>query len=191
MEAPTEGIPMKCLLNLAAASVACLIVCSSSIVNARSQPDDLIMGFHLEEWTLGSQGEDKTQRVMEFVPPGQKIESWTELLTVQTLKMPRKPPDIDTMAATTFDNLAKRCPGNVTSNVIAREAASPSSGESILFEWSVKDCPPEANQHEVAKIVYGKFSMFRIAFTAKTDSLAPEKREKWIAELTATKIFVH
>lgn len=138
---------------------------------------------------LANESATKTQVIVEFVPPGQKIEDWTELLTSQSLKMPRKPPAIDALAASSYENLVKQCPGKVTWNVIAREIPTTPGRESMLFEWSVKDCPPEADQHEVARILYGKFNIFRVAYVAKTSSLAPEKRDKWIGELTATKIW--
>jgi hypothetical protein len=179
---------MKRVLNLTVASGVLLMGSSGSMVRSASDQDFLMPGFKPEEWTLASHSENKTQRVLEFVPPGQKVESWTELLTVQTLKKPRKPPAIDGLAASSYENLGQRCPGSVTSNVIARESGSERGGESILFEWSVKNCPPDADQHEVARLLYGKFSIFRVAYVAKTGALEPEKRDKWIAELSATKI---
>lgn len=179
---------MKRALNIAAACGVLLIGSSSAIVSTVSAQESLMGGYKLDEWTLVSHSEGKTQRVLEFVPPGQKVESWTELLTLQTIKKPRKPPAIDALAASAYEGLVKRCPGKVTWNVIARETASERGAESLLFEWSVKDCPPDADQHEVARALYGKFNIFRIAYVAKTQSLAPEKREKWIAELSAAKI---
>jgi hypothetical protein len=54
----------------------------------------------------------------------------------------------------------------------------------------VKDCPPEADQHEVARIIYGKFTIFRLAYAAKTRALEPAKRDNWIRELSGAKIVV-
>jgi len=179
---------MKRILKIAAVYCALLTGAYSSTVSVASA-ENLIMGFKLDEWLIANESETKTQLIYEYVPPGQKIEDWTELLTVQTLKMPRKPPAIDALAASSYENLVKQCPGKVTWNVIAREIPTTPGGESMLFEWSVKDCPPEADQHEVARILYGKFNIFRVAYVAKTQSLMPEKRDKWIAELTATKIW--
>lgn len=180
---------MKRILNIGAVYCALLTGAYSLTVDVASAQESLMPGFNPDEWTLGSHSEDKTQRIMEFVPPGQKVEDWTELVTVQTIKRPRKPPAIDALAASSYENLVKQCPGKVTWNVIARELPTTPGRDSMLFEWSVRDCPPEADQHEVARILYGKFNIFRVAYVAKTQSLAPEKREKWIAELTASQIF--
>jgi hypothetical protein len=179
---------MRRVLNIAAACGVLLIGSSGARVSSVWAQESLMLGNRVDEWTIGGHSESKTQRVIEYVPPGQKVESWTELLTVQTIKKPRKPPAIDALAASAYEELAKRCPGKVTWNVIARQAASAQGGESLLYEWSVKDCAPEADQHEVARALYGKYNIFRIAYVAKTQSLAPEKREKWIAELSAAQI---
>lgn len=169
------------------AMVSCALLVGSNASHAAEQ-EGLIGGFNLDEWTFASESEDKKQRIVEFVPAGQKIEAWTELLTMQTLKKPRKPPAIDGLAASSYENLVKQCPGKVTWNVIARDMPTAGGAESMLYEWAVTDCPPEADQHEVARILYGKFNIFRIAYVAKTSSLVQEKRDKWIAELTTAQI---
>jgi len=58
----------------------------------------------------------------------------------------------------------------------------------MLYEWSIKGCPPAADQYEIARVVYGKFNVFRLAYVAKTSALPPEEREQWIKELSASKI---
>ena len=179
---------MKSILKIAAVYCALSMGACSSTISVASA-EDLMLGFEVDEWVLDNESATKTQRIVEFVPVGQKIEEWTELLTLQTFKMPRKPPAIDALAASSYENLVTQCPGKVTWDVIAREIPTTPGRESMLFEWSVKDCPPEADQHEVARILYGKFNIFRVAYVAKTQSLAPEKRDKWIPELTASQIF--
>jgi len=176
-------------------TLKCLMICGALLagvgsltVSVASQNENLMGGYKPDEWELANQSQTKTQYVLEFVPHGQKIDSWTELLTIQDMKMPRKPPEIDALAASSYENLVKQCPGKVTWNVIAREASAAPDGPGMLFEWAVKDCPPEADQHEVARIMYGKFNIFRIAYVAKTSALPPEKRDKWIAELTGARI---
>lgn len=159
-----------------------------AVQRALAQQEFLIGGFDPKAWTLAYQGADQNQRILEFVPPGQKIDNWTELFTILTLRKPDSPPDIDALAAASHKNLSKRCADNVVWNVIERQLPTNTELAAILFEWSVKNCPPESDQHEVAKIVYGKFTIFRIAYVAKTQALAPGKREQWIKELSASRI---
>jgi hypothetical protein len=151
--------------------------------------DDLLMtAFDPKEWTVANQSANQRQRIMEFVPPGHQITAWTELMTIQTFVKPTPPPDIDGLAASAFEPLSKRCPGRVVWNVVRRWSRTEIEQASVLYEWKVKDCPPEADQHEVARIVYGKFTIFRLAYAAKTGDLEPAKRDKWIRELSGARI---
>src|SRR2546425_9625710 len=83
--------------------------------------------------------------------------------------------------------IPRRSPA-MTWNVINRQFASDTEEAGMLYEWTIKGCPPDADQHEIARVVYGKFNIFRLAYTAKTPALAPEKREKWIKELSTAKV---
>jgi hypothetical protein len=136
-----------------------------------------------KEWTVGNQGSDQNQRLVEFVRPGEKIDSWTELFSIQVLKKPDKPDPIDAFVARAHAGTAKVCPSFVQ-NVIETQEAS------IIYEWKIKKCPPHADQHEVRKIIYGRITIYSLAFVEKTAELASEKREKWIKELKSARIIV-
>ena len=43
-------------------------------------------------------------------------------------------------------------------------------------------------QHEIARVAYGKFNVFRLAYVTKTSGLAPDKRESMIREISKAKI---
>ena len=139
---------------------------------------------------MGHQASDQNQRITEFVRPGEKIDNWTELLTWQALRKPTNPEPIDAFVARVHADDAKLCPNGFVQNVIAQGFRTETEEANILYEWKMKNCHPHADQHEVAKVIYGKFSIFRLAYVAKTEKLAPEKREKWIKELSAAKIVV-
>jgi hypothetical protein len=151
----------------------------------------LMGGFDPKEWTVGHQTSDQDQRIIEFVRPGEKIDNWTELLTMQVLRKPTSPDPIDAFVARMHTADAKLCPNGFVQNVIAQGFRTETEEASIIYEWKMQNCRPHADQHEVAKIVYGKFSIFRLAYVAKTEKLAPEKREMWIKELKGAKIVVN
>lgn len=147
-------------------------------------------GFDSKEWTVGSHTEDRNQRIVEFVRPGEKIDNWTELVTLQTLRKPTNPERIDVMVARMHADDAKLCPKGFIQDVIAQGVRTETEEASILYEWKFTNCPRHADQHEVARIIYGKFSIFRLAYVAKTEKLAPEKREKWIKDLERARVVV-
>lgn len=154
-----------------------------------SYQEFLMGGFDPKDWNVGHQAGDQNQRIIEFVRPGEKIDNWTELLTIQTLRKPPVPEPIDTFVRGIHSQISKSCP-NIVSNVIARQLPTDTVEASILYEWKTKNCPPEADQHEIGRIMYGKFNIFRLAYVAKTQALAPEKRDKLIKELSAAMIVV-
>lgn len=166
-----------------------LMAACAPMQRSPSYQEDLMGGFDLKEWAVGHQASDQNQRIVEFVRPGEKIDSWTELFTMQTLRKPANPDRIDVMVARAHADTSKACPSFVQ-NVIAQGFPSETEEASIIYEWKVTKCPPHADQHEVAKIIYGKFNIFRLAYVAKTEKLAPEKREKWIQDLKDAKILV-
>ena len=169
--------------------VVSLAACAP-IQRSSSYQEGLIGGFNLKEWTVGHQASDQNQRILEFVRPGEKIDNWTELLTSQVLRKAANPVPIDVMVARIHADVAKSCPNGFVQNVIAQGFPTEIEEASIIYEWKVTKCPPHADQHEVAKIIYGKFSIFRLAYVAKTTNLAPEKREKWIKDLKDARIMV-
>ena len=43
----------------------------------------------------------------------------------------------------------------------------------------------------MVRVIYGKFSIFRLVYVAKTGKLAPEKRERWVKDLKGARIVVN
>ena len=171
------------------ALIVVLMAACAPIPRSPSYQEDLMGGFDLKEWAVGHQASDQNQRIVEFVRPGEKIDSWSELFTMQTLRKPANPDQIDVMVARAHADTSKACPSFVQ-NVIAQGFPTETEEASIIYEWQVTKCPPHADQHEVAKVIYGKFNIFRLAYVAKTEKLAPEKREKWIKDLKDARIIV-
>ena len=154
---------------------------------AFAQQEMLMGGFDPKAWVVGHQAKSQSQIVVEFVHPNEKIDNWTELMTMQVLRKPKSPEPIDALVTRMHQDMSKRCPA-MKWNVINRQFASDTEEAGMLYEWSIKGCPPDADQHEIARVVYGKLNVFRLAYVAKTSALPPEKREQWIKELSASKI---
>jgi hypothetical protein len=169
--------------------IVALMAACGPIQSGPSYQEGLIGGFDINEWTVGHHVSDKNQRIVEFVRPGEKIDNWTELLTSQVFRKPAEPERIDSMVARVHSDIAKACPSFVR-NVIAQGVPTETEEASIIYEWKINKCHPHADQHEVAKIIYGKFSIFRLAYVAKTGELPAEKREKWIQALKSATIVV-
>jgi hypothetical protein len=178
---------MNRLSKYVVALCAVIIGWGVTVDRAWAQQELFMGGFDPKEWKVGHQAKDQNQIIIEFVRPEEKIDSWTELLTMQVLRKPGSPETIDVLVPKMHQEISKRCPA-MTWNVINRQFASDTEEAGMLYEWTTKGCPPDADQHEIARVVYGKFNIFRLAYAAKTPALAAEKREKWIKELSTAKV---
>jgi len=175
------------------ASIALIVLLISGcapIQNKPSYQEFLMGGFDTKEWTIGNQTSDQNQRIIEFVRPNENIDNWTELLTSQIIRKPSNVVSIDVFVARLHNEDRKLCPEGFEQKVIARGQKTDTEEASVIYEWEMKDCAPNADQHEVAKIIYGKFSIFRLAYVERTNKLSSEKRQKWINNLKEAKIVV-
>ncbi len=170
------------------ALIVLLIPACAPIQHKPSYQEFLMGGFEIKEWTIGNQTSDKNQRIIEFVRPNENIDNWTELLTSQIIRKSSNIESIDVLVARMHDEDRKLCPEGFEQKVVARGQKTDTEEASIIYEWKMKDCAPNADQHEVAKIIYGKFSIFRLAYVERTKKLSPEKRKKWINNLKEAKI---
>ena len=76
----------------------------------------------------------------------------------------------------------KECPGVTKWNVIEKNE------NSILYEWQARPCRGWTDQHEIAKIIYGKYNRFFVHYVAKVYQLPPDTRAKWIKRFAEFKI---
>src|SRR5438046_9735854 len=83
-------------------SIALIVVLMGAcapIQRGRSYQESVVGGFDLKEWTVGRQRSDQNQRIVEFVRPGEKIESWPELFTSTVVRKPTYHGTIDVLVA--------------------------------------------------------------------------------------------
>ena len=137
--------------------------------------------FENAHWVLGYSKEVKGKySIIEFVPKGETVEDWSELVTIQDFANISGSPE-------TFLNQLKSlreklCPGSTIWNVIAKDE------HSILYVWKAKPCAGWPDQHEISRILDGKWNRWRIAYTAKVQEISKEKRNKWIQSLSKATI---
>ncbi len=94
-----------------------------TIDRVSAQQEFFAGGFDPKEWKVAHEANDQNQIIVEFVRPEEKIDSWTELLTMQVLRKPRSPEAIDALVPKMHQEISKRCP-TMTWNVINRQFAS-------------------------------------------------------------------
>src|SRR2546422_11699546 len=93
-------------------SIALIVVLMGACApmqRGRSYQESVGGGFELKEWTVGRQRSDQNQRIVEFVRPGEKIDSWTELFKSQGLRKPPNPAPTDALVGRGHAHDAQFC----------------------------------------------------------------------------------
>ena len=156
-------------------ALLCLVLsCAVGMPAAKGKTDHL--GFVVPKgWKFANSREVPDQyQMMEFVREGDDLKNWKELLTIQNFPKSRA----FGSPQKAYDNLKaqteKDCPGATQWNVIAQDA------NSILYEWHSQSCRDWPEQHEVARILIGKYNAFILHYAAKVHELAADTRAEWI-----------
>jgi hypothetical protein len=127
------------------------------------------------DWKMANHAEQHGYVIMEYVRQGDDIHHWKELFTYQNFglghkRAPTIKDELDALKAVK----EKECPGATEWNVIEQ------SESSILYEWQEKPCLGWPDQHEIARIIFGKHNLFIVHYAAKVQQLDPDTRKIWI-----------
>jgi hypothetical protein len=149
-----------------------------------SQKEYERLGFEFEPgWKVGYEAKLPHQcSITEFIREGDEINNWKELLTIQNF-----PPSWGGPSSEETLNMLKairerQCPGVTKWNIIGKD------DKSVLYEWQAKPSLGWPDQHEIARIIYGKYNRFLLRYTVKVYQMSPEERTKWIRRFLQAKI---
>jgi hypothetical protein len=125
-------------------------------------------------WKLGAGSDRPGQTIAEYVPRGESINNWTQLLSIQFLEgETSRPREVMRKLQTLMQT---RCPGSMW-DVVHEDSAS------VLYEWRITKCGASADQHEVARLLKGNDGVHRVAYVQKP-SIPVDERARWIKALS-------
>jgi hypothetical protein len=144
------------------------------------------MPFMLEEstgaWEVGYSAEDDFQRLVEFIRPGQTVETWTELVTVNTFNKADGLASIDDQMAGYRKALVERCPGSTVD--VTRPLP-----DGILYEAHITGGDKGPDEEVVARVVDGTSNRFVVHYSVRAPvMMTPERRTEWIEKLMAVQL---
>lgn len=132
------------------------------------------------EWTVGYAYDDGffgEGTITELVKNGERIDSWTQLLTIQFYE------GIDTEIELFYQTyryaLSKRVKESTKCQYTQWHLIEKRK-TSVIYEWRAKDCHREADQHEIAKLMKGNDGIHRVAYVKKNEDINFKERNKWI-----------
>ncbi|HEX9898043.1 MAG TPA: LpqB family beta-propeller domain-containing protein [Candidatus Methylomirabilis sp.] len=124
------------------------------------------------DWWVGHKADVGAVRNIEFVLPGERVESWRELVSFQFFGDPTFPSPQAAMDG--LRTLMKERCQNTVWNVLRQDE------NSVLYEWRISDCPGQPDQHEIARFLRVKEGTHRIAYVVKAKEILPSRRDQWI-----------
>ena len=121
-------------------------------------------------------------RLVEFVQPGETVDNWTELVTIQTFNKRVDRGSIDDFLKNYREEVASRCPGSSV-DVIRRES------NSLLYESKIANCPTGPDEQNIGRLLDGHANRFLITYAVRSPkSMTEGRRSTWIDNLSTMSI---
>lgn len=129
-------------------------------------------------WDLAYSAAVQNGRLDEYVPSGDDVESWHEIMTVlRTYRM------LGQSRRDMFDGLKKvredECPGSTTWNLVEE------SDDRLIYESWATPCLGFPDQYELAVLVDGTRDRVKLSYAVKSKEVDPTVREAWLAVMRA------
>lgn len=113
-------------------------------------------------------------RIVEYIPVGESLDSWSEMVTLQFLNSVDTPENF----------VALFQEGISSKNESALFEVIESTPDALTWEWRISTPTPGGDvQHELCRLVRAKGGWFRIAYTKKVAKLSGDERSDWLAAL--------
>jgi hypothetical protein len=136
----------------------CAATLFSCVLQANECQESLIFSYDDKKWNLGFEDSDEDSSLIEFVPQGETVNDWTEMVSVQRLQ---KIDNVQDYYKIFMEQLRLAVnPQKVDSKILS------SSKDSLLFEWWIGPDNQEA-QHEWFRLIVTPNSTLILRYTTK------------------------
>ncbi|MEM6471171.1 MAG: hypothetical protein AAF802_16545 [Planctomycetota bacterium] len=133
--------------------------------------------------TVGHRTTNQSTTTAEFVLPGEQVQAWSELFSIQRIHgMARRDATLEQIADGMMASLAK-------TNTQRRYRMLDVSEDSVTFEWTAPATDQHQSQHELVRLMKGDIDVHRLAYVVKgTTEMDEELRQEWLTILASAKL---
>lgn len=168
---------MRKILLLAGVLWGSLCVCWTSLLQAETirfdmDQESVEIQTNAQRWEIGSRRDDDGKGIIEYVTGGEKIDSWSELVTVNYFKGLQGNDVVTRLLDFTKKGLESQC-----AEVIWETLSEDS--DSTLYRWTAKACVGVADQSEIAYAVMGKRAFYVLHYANKKVPMPADKFQTW------------
>ena len=122
-----------------------------------------------EQWQRVNAQDDGHATLVEYVPSGQTLANWRELLTIQGLD-DRRGPQAPRPVMDELEAKMRARGGELEWKVIEEDERS------VTYEWTLHGANGIEDQGELVRLIRGNDALHRAAYAYKGIPLAPERR---------------
>lgn len=126
------------------------------------------------DWKEGHSSLGTNPIVIEYVLPGETVQNWSELVTVQIVSNVSLNVSAAEFVADIAEQHKSRKPGCAT--VAQRIRAS--SPTEVLYEQTLAKCAPFRDEYSVRKAIRGPRSLTEVSYS-KTTAMTDTEKQKW------------
>lgn len=156
-----------------------IILAISVVFSSITYADEFIkFDFDGRDWDLDYQAQEGSSMIYEWVPRGQSVENWNELVTVQAFGGIQAVMSADKFMETMRDGMSKICPG-IEWNILSNRRSD------VLYDWQIEYCTGHDPQYEVARILVGREAIYVIHYATKHIPIESAVKQRWITILKA------
>ena len=131
-------------------------------------------------WQAAWGQQSETITSVEYVPAGDNIDDWKELVTSQFIPNLQKKVTLAQYANSIIDNLQKTGL-NPTISIIE------DSAQQIIFEFRI-NAPTNMQQDELQKIILGNDGFYVLHYVIKKPDMGEKLREEWLKNIRKSSI---
>lgn len=146
-------------------------------------------GEHIEiptdgrTWSEGFRNDTGSKGIIEYVLPGEKVDNWSELVTINYFQGLEQNGIIERFLGFTKDGLHKQC-----ADVKWEDLGKKDDG--AIYAWTAKNCKGWSDQSEIARVINGTKGLYVVHYATKKVPVPQEKRAAWYSLFNKTKIGV-
>ncbi len=132
---------------------------------------------------VGHRTTNQNLTLAEFVLPGERVQNWTQLFSIQRLHgLARKKATVRQIAESMMTSLAK-------TNARRKYRLLEVSDSSVTFEWTAPATGKHKSQHELVRLSRGTVDVHRLAFVVRgTEQMNATLRKQWLGILSKAEL---
>jgi hypothetical protein len=162
------------------------LFCSTTAIETMPVPADIVNSekqnivFDHRTWKVAWGKKNEHITTIEYIPAGDDIDNWKELITTQYF--PQLPKNITpvTLATAMVSDLKEKG----YKPVITFHKKDP---ENVIFEFQIGD-PPSQAQDEIQMIRRGKNGLYILHYVTRNSDMGKEERTKWLQNFSQSTI---